>query len=254
MPITVLDVIVIVVVLISAILAMVRGFVREVLSVVSWVAAAAAAYFFYKPIVPLVQPYIASTTVATIASAAAIFFIALIIASYITMKISDFVIDSRIGAIDRALGFLYGAVRGVLLLVIALLFFNWLVPRPPPWVTSAQTKPMLDNIGQKLMAALPEDAEATILGKLRGHTEGAGEPAPATEPPAAGDDEGTGDAGAPAAGKPDAYGKTERQGIDQLIENDKGAGGATPPATDEPPPADDNAPTTTPNGEPLPAD
>ena len=184
MPITVLDVIVIVVVLISAILAMVRGFVREVLSVLSWVAAAAAAYFFYKPLVPLVQPYIASTTVATIAAAAAIFFVALIIASYITMKIADFVIDSRIGAIDRALGFLYGAVRGVLLLVIALLFFNWLVPKPPPWVMSAQTKPMLDDIGQKLMAALPEDAEATILGKLRGHTEGGAEPTPATEPPA----------------------------------------------------------------------
>ena len=66
MPLTVLDVIVIVVVLISAVLAMVRGFVREVLSVASWVAAAAAAYFLYKPVLPLVQPYIDSNTVATI--------------------------------------------------------------------------------------------------------------------------------------------------------------------------------------------
>ncbi len=102
MPVTVLDVIVLVVVLISAILAMVRGFVREVLSVASWVAAAAAAYFLYKPVLPLLAPYIESKTVATIAAAAAIFFIALIVATYITMKISDFVIDSRIGAVDRA--------------------------------------------------------------------------------------------------------------------------------------------------------
>ena len=81
MPLTVLDVVVIVVVLISAILAMVRGFVREVLSVASWVAAAAAAYFFYKPLIPLVQPYVESGTVATIVSAAVIFFVALILAS-----------------------------------------------------------------------------------------------------------------------------------------------------------------------------
>src|SRR5579859_1692601 len=138
MPLTVLDVIVIVVVLISALLAMVRGFVREVLSVASWAAAAGAAYLGYKHLFPLVQPYFQSKTVAVIVSAAAIFFIALVIASYITMKISDFVIDSRVGAIDRGLGFVYGAVRGLLLLVIALLFFNWLVPAPPVWVTAAR--------------------------------------------------------------------------------------------------------------------
>ena len=81
MPVTVLDLIVIVVVLISAVLAMVRGFVREVLSIASWAAAAAAAYFLYKPVVPLVQPYFEQKTVAVIISAAAIFFVALIIAS-----------------------------------------------------------------------------------------------------------------------------------------------------------------------------
>ena len=65
MSVTILDVLVILVVLISAILAMVRGFVREVLSVGSWVAAVAAAYFFYEPFVPLISPYIESQTVAT---------------------------------------------------------------------------------------------------------------------------------------------------------------------------------------------
>src|SRR5438270_731680 len=143
MPVTILDIVVIIVVLISAVLAMVRGFVREILSVASWVAAAAAAYLAYKPVVPMVQPYFQSKTVAVIVSAAAIFFIALIVASYVTMKISDFVIDSRIGAIDRALGFVFGAVRGLLLLVIALLFFNWLVPAPPAWVSAARSKPLL---------------------------------------------------------------------------------------------------------------
>ena len=140
MPLTILDIVVIVVVLVSATLAMVRGFVREVLSVASWLAAVAAAYFLYKPIVPLVKPYIESGTVATIVAAAAIFFIALIVASYITTKISDFVIDSRVGAIDRGLGFLFGAARGLLLLVIALLFFNWLVTPPPAWVAKRATR------------------------------------------------------------------------------------------------------------------
>src|SRR6478609_6963475 len=72
----VLDAIVIVVVLISAVLAMVRGLVREVLSIASWAVAAAAGYFFYKPLVPLVQPYVEKQIVAVIISVAVIFFVA----------------------------------------------------------------------------------------------------------------------------------------------------------------------------------
>ena len=47
------------------------------------------------------------------------------------MRIADFIIDSRIGALDRTLGFLFGAARGILLVVVAMLFFNWLVPAEP---------------------------------------------------------------------------------------------------------------------------
>jgi membrane protein required for colicin V production len=212
MPVTVLDAIVIVVVLISAILAMVRGFVREVLSVASWVAAAAAAYFFYGPVVPLVKPYLESNTVATIVAAAGIFFVALIVASYITMRISDFVIDSRVGAFDRMLGFVFGAARGVLLLVIALLFFNWLVPNPPAWVAQAASKPVLDGIGGQLMAALPEDAEATILRHLRGGQEGPGE-----APPPEGTDLPPAEEG--AVPNDSSYGTGTRDGLDSLIQN-----------------------------------
>ncbi len=224
MPVSPLDLLVIVVVLISAALAMVRGFVREVLSVASWVAAAGAAYFLYKPLVPLVQPYVESGTVATIIAAAAIFFVALIIASYVTMKISDFVIDSRIGAVDRVFGFGFGAARGILLVVIALLFFDWLVQTPPSWVAEARTKPMLDNLGEKLMAALPEDFEASVMKRLHRDEAGPGGEAAApsdsgeTTPPendAAPDD--TGEDGDNVSVDP-----KQQRGMDQLIEKSGG--------------------------------
>ncbi len=175
MPFTVLDVILIVVVLISAALAMVRGFVREVLSVASWVAAVAAAYYLHGLVLPLAKPYFHSGTVATIVAAAAIFFITLIIASFVTMKIADFVIDSRVGAVDRALGFLFGAARGLLLVVIALLFFNWLVQTPPAWVAKAKTRPMLDSLGEQLVAVLPPDIESQLMNRLKNRGGSAGD-------------------------------------------------------------------------------
>lgn len=182
MPITILDGILLGVTLFSAVLAMVRGFSREVLAVASWVAAAAAAYFLYPTLVPFALKYTSSDQIAMIGSAAVVFIIALIVVSYITMRIADFIIDSRIGALDRTLGFVFGAARGVLLVVVAMLFFNWLVPtdKQPEWVSTAKSKPLLDSFGERLVNMLPEDADATILSRLKGL--GGAEEAPATEP------------------------------------------------------------------------
>ncbi len=170
MPITILDGIVLGVTLFSAVLAMVRGFSREVLAVASWAAAAAAAYFLYPYLLPFALKYTSSEKIALIGSAAVIFLVALIIVSYITMRIADFIIDSRIGALDRTLGFVFGAARGVLLVVVAMLFFNWLVaaPKQPEWVSDAKSKPLLDSLGAKLVNMLPDDADATILDRLKG--------------------------------------------------------------------------------------
>ncbi|HVK90717.1 MAG TPA: CvpA family protein [Mycoplana sp.] len=196
MPITLLDGIVIGVALFSAVLAMVRGFSREVLSVASWVGAAAAAYYLYPVLLPFAKDYTTSDTVAIIGSAAVVFLVALIIISFITMRIADFIIDSRIGALDRTLGFLFGAARGILLVVVAMLFFNWLVApqQQPGWVGSAKSKPLLDNLGTKLVALLPEDADTQIRDRLLGKRA----PAEGTETPAEGTDGATGQA--PATG------------------------------------------------------
>ncbi|GAB1581518.1 CvpA family protein [Phyllobacterium phragmitis] len=171
MPITLLDGVLLGITLVSAVLAMVRGFSREVLSVASWAAAAIAAYLFYAPVVPLVQPYISNETIAKIAAAGAVFIITLIIVSVITMKIADFIIDSRIGALDRTLGFVFGAARGVLLVVVAMLFFNWLVAADQPgWIANAKSKPLLDSLGQKLVNLLPEDPESSIVNRFKPKT------------------------------------------------------------------------------------
>jgi membrane protein required for colicin V production len=79
------------------------------------------------------------------------------------------VLDSRIGALDRSLGFLFGLARGLLIVVIAFLFFDWLVPEKsqPEWVRSAKSKVVLQGTGEWLKAQLPDDPESTILKRLK---------------------------------------------------------------------------------------
>ncbi|MCC0038331.1 MAG: CvpA family protein [Brucellaceae bacterium] len=167
MPITLLDGILIGFTLVSAMLAMVRGFSREVLSIASWVGAAVAAYYLHPIVLPYVTPYVDNAQLALAIAAAAVFFVALIVITVITMKIADFIIDSRVGALDRTLGFLYGAARGVLVVAVGLMFFNWLVgSNPPAWITEAKSRPLLEEIGARLQALLPDDPENSIFDRL----------------------------------------------------------------------------------------
>jgi membrane protein required for colicin V production len=79
------------------------------------------------------------------------------------------VLDSRVGALDRTLGFLFGLARGLIIVVIAFQFFIWLVPdrSQPQWVKGAKSKVVLAGTGQWLMSMLPDDPESTILNRLK---------------------------------------------------------------------------------------
>jgi membrane protein required for colicin V production len=213
MPFTLLDGILIFVVLISAVLAMIRGFTREVFSIGSWVAAAAATYFFWESVLPYTQRYIEDRNLALGVTIAGVFFVTLIVVSLITMRISDFVLDSKAGPLDRTLGFVFGAARGLVLVVIAVLFLNFFIApdHQPMWIAEAKTKPWLDSLGTDLMNTLPEDPEAEILQRLRGEQAATTPPADAESGPASG-----AGAGVPT-GDPD-YAPDDQNQLERQIE------------------------------------
>jgi len=158
MPVTALDGIVILVIFLSAVLAMVRGLSRELLSLVSWALAALFAYLVYKPALGLTSNYIHNPKIALGVTIIVLFLAALIILSIISMKFADIVIDSRIGALDRTLGFVFGIIRGLVILAIAILFLNGLIKpdEQPAWLAQAKSKPLLDNIGSAIWRAVPK--------------------------------------------------------------------------------------------------
>lgn len=169
MPITLLDVILIGVMLISAMLAMIRGFLREILSIAAWVIAAAVTLFSYGKLLPLAKGYVNNDIVAAVGVVASTFLLTLVVVSAATVRFSDMVLDSRVGALDRTLGFLFGLARGLIIVVVAFLFFVWLVPSKtqPSWVANAKSKVVLQSTGDWLLSMLPDDPESTILKRLK---------------------------------------------------------------------------------------
>lgn len=219
MNIAILDGVVIAVVFISAVLAMFRGFVREVLSIAAWVAAAVLAYMFYEQALPYVSEYVDNRTIAVGISAAGIFLVSLIVVSLITMKISDFVMDSPVGAVDRLVGFVFGAARGLLLVVVAVIFFNWLVAEQdrPAWVTTAASYPKLSELGDELLAMIPDDPERAIRGAFEENDGQPRLPAP-IQPNTTSPDTTPSATPTPSTGDTTTYQPNQQQQLDQTID------------------------------------
>ncbi len=168
-PLTALDIMVVVILFISGGLALLRGFTREVLSIISWVAAAVATLVAFPVFQPQMREIVQPKWLADISLAGGIFVLVLIVVSFITMKVSDKVLDSRIGALDRTMGFIFGVLRGMVLVVIAYLFFVWLVPQKqyPDWIANARSLPFMKAAGAKAKSWLPDDPKELIPQKYR---------------------------------------------------------------------------------------
>lgn len=208
MPITLLDIIVLAVMLLSGLLAMIRGFMREILSIAAWATAAVATLYAFPRLLPQAKTYFNNDTIAAIAVIAGVFIGTLVIATIITSRISDMVLDSRIGALDRTLGFLFGLGRGLLIVVVAFLFFAWLVPdkQQPDWVRTAKSLSVLQSTGNWLMSMLPDDPETTILKRLKRDKDEQTDASPDRPQNAA------------VASDNGGYSKNQRDGLRQLIE------------------------------------
>ena len=159
MPIQWLDVILILIMLISAFLAMLRGLTREMLSIMSWALAALAALFFHQLYRERVRQLIDIQILADAVLIGTVFVIVLILVSLITVRLSNRVLDSRVGALDRTLGFIFGLIRGLFLVVIAYELIAAIVPKEslPSWVTEARSLPVIERTGAAIISLLPDN-------------------------------------------------------------------------------------------------
>jgi membrane protein required for colicin V production len=161
LPVNPIDLAIVVVMILSAVFSWVRGFTGEVLAVASWVAAAIAAYFLHPWALTYIAPSIANKQLALAASIAAVFLVTLVFVSLITTKLSELILDSAIGTLDRTLGLFFGAARGLLIAVVAFMFFDTLVGEKsqPDMLKDARLRPILKMASNSIFNALPENSE-----------------------------------------------------------------------------------------------
>jgi len=128
---TIIDGVVALIIVLSALLAYSRGVVREIMAIAGWVAAAVLAFIFAPQVEPLIKEvpvlgeFIADSCELSIISAfAAVFAVALIVMSFFTPLFSSLVQRSALGGVDQGVGFLFGVARGILLVAIAFFVYD----------------------------------------------------------------------------------------------------------------------------------
>ncbi len=206
------DMVLLAVIAISALYALLRGFVRESLSVLAWVGAGAAALFF--------GPWLAHRLHGTlegwpalIVGYGGIFLAVVIPLSFISHHVGRMVQQSPIGLVDRLLGAIFGAARGLALIAVCYLLFSFAVPltRQPAWMTRARLFPLVQASSHIILALVPNPQLARhnglaqvqrVLGQIR-------RAAPLSSP----------DQGGLATKRPQvSYSAKEREALDRLLE------------------------------------
>ena len=168
---TIVDGVVAAVIVVSALLAYSRGFVREAMAIAGWVAAAILAFLFAAQAEPLVKeiPYVGdflrgSCELSIIAAFSVVFALALVVVSLFTPLFSTVVQRSALGGIDQGLGFVFGALRGILLVAVALVVYDRVIAGSSfAMIDDSRSPQIFASVSEDLNAWVPEDAPGWIL-------------------------------------------------------------------------------------------
>ncbi len=162
-----------VIILLSAILAYSRGLVRELMAILGWVGAAILAFIFAPAATPLVKeiPMVGdfladSCELSVVAAFAGVFALGLIVAALFTPLFSSVIQRTALGGIDQALGFLFGVLRGVLLVAVAFIVYDRaLANQSIPAIDNSRTAKVFANFQSSIDASIPTDAPGWIVAR-----------------------------------------------------------------------------------------
>ena len=155
------DLLVILFILASAFFAFSRGFFQEIFSLFSWSGALLISYFYSKYLIDYVDKILNNFTLSNLITYLVIFIVSLFLLSFISKKISGLIKYSSVGMIDRSLGFLFGVIRGYILLCLMFFGYNFFFNEVyPKWLEKSKLSYILMKGSIELISIFDKDNQS----------------------------------------------------------------------------------------------
>lgn len=150
------------VLLISAVVSLVRGFIREVFSILVWIAAAFAAFQVGESFAGALQPFIELPSVRFIVAFVAVFVVVLVVGGLISFLVGRMIEKTGLAPTDRMFGALFGLARGVVIVTLAVVLARPTPLSQDPWWRESQLLPRFERLADQGLSLLP-DSVAELL-------------------------------------------------------------------------------------------
>jgi membrane protein required for colicin V production len=151
------DYLIIGIIFLSSIISVVRGFIKEVLSLASWALSIWVALMFYPQVATLLNDYISTPSIRIFTAFFALFIVTLILTALVNHLISQLVEKTGLTGTDRALGVIFGILRGAAIVTLLVLIAG---ATPMPYDNWWQNSLLLEYFEQLaiwVQAFLPAD-------------------------------------------------------------------------------------------------
>ena len=157
------DICLLVLISLSFLLGLMRGFAREVISLITWIVAFFLAILFTNELVGYISVYVKSEFIASIASFLIIFVGVLVIGALVNFIVSSFVSKSGLTISDRFLGSIFGLVRGALIAVLLVFLLSNSNLQEKPWFQKSQLAYSLQGVSSWIQSRVVDVAKVTNI-------------------------------------------------------------------------------------------
>ncbi|CRI67744.1 Colicin V production protein homolog [Thiocapsa sp. KS1] len=150
------------VILLSALVGVGRGLIREVLSLGVWIAAILVAWLFHREVAELLVPYLSQPSVRLAAAFIGLILGTLVLGAILGALLSALIESTGLSAVDRVLGLVFGAARGVVIVAMAV-YLAALTPMPEDsWWQESRLIGQFQTVAGWLIGLVPEEVQARV--------------------------------------------------------------------------------------------
>ena len=159
--ITIIDIIIIIITLVSGLVSVYRGFIKEILAIAGWVGATFITLLTYSYLQPLTRKVIPITLAADVITGIILFLGSLLIITLVTHSIVNIIRGKniKVKVIDRIFGLIFGLLRGIILLAFAYLLSNQILSNDeyPDYIKTAKTLPLIIYTSNFIIKLAPKN-------------------------------------------------------------------------------------------------